>query len=39
MVLQGDASKIANELGWNPSIPLERSLADLLDYWRNRLGG
>ncbi len=24
------------ELGWEPRIPLEQSIADTLDYWRNR---
>lgn len=38
-VLQGDATKIEQELGWKPAIPLQQSLADLLDYWRTRLGG
>ena len=37
MVLQGDGSKIQRELGWEPTIPLQQSLADLLDYWRDRL--
>lgn len=39
MVLQGDAGKVKRELGWEPTIPLARSLADLLDYWRARVGG
>ena len=24
------------ELGWAPRIPLEQSIADTLDYWRDR---
>ena len=24
------------ELGWAPRIPLEQSIADALDYWRDR---
>jgi len=34
-VLLGDASKIKACTGWRPEIPLEKTLADLLDYWRD----
>ncbi len=37
MLLVGDASKIKNELGWKPEIPIEKTLKDLLDYWRERV--
>jgi GDP-4-dehydro-6-deoxy-D-mannose reductase len=30
----GDRSRIAAEIGWQPELPIERTLADLLDYWR-----
>jgi GDP-4-dehydro-6-deoxy-D-mannose reductase len=30
----GDISKIKAEVGWQPEIPLEQSLADILAYWR-----
>jgi len=33
-LLLGDPSRIRDELGWAPEIPLERSVDDLLDYWR-----
>jgi GDP-4-dehydro-6-deoxy-D-mannose reductase len=33
-VLVGDRGRIEDELGWIPEIPLDRTLADLLDYWR-----
>jgi GDP-4-dehydro-6-deoxy-D-mannose reductase len=33
-ILVGDATRIREELGWRPQIPLDRTLADLLDYWR-----
>ncbi len=36
-VLVGDPSRIEHELGWRPEIPLERTLADLLEYWRGRV--
>jgi GDP-4-dehydro-6-deoxy-D-mannose reductase len=35
-VLIGDSAKFRAETGWEPEIPLERTLADLLDYWRYR---
>jgi GDP-4-dehydro-6-deoxy-D-mannose reductase len=34
--LVGDNRKIRAETGWEPLIPLERTLTDLLDYWRVR---
>jgi GDP-4-dehydro-6-deoxy-D-mannose reductase len=36
-VLVGDAAKFRRLTGWRPEIPLERTLGDLLDYWRNQL--
>jgi len=33
-VLAGDPSRIRTELGWAPSIPLEQTLDDILEYWR-----
>ncbi len=32
--LHGDARKIGGDTGWRPSIPLEQTLRDLLEYWR-----
>jgi GDP-mannose 4,6-dehydratase len=29
--------KFRNETGWEPQIPLEKTLEDLLDYWREEL--
>ncbi|MBI5145311.1 MAG: GDP-mannose 4,6-dehydratase [Candidatus Omnitrophica bacterium] len=29
--------KFKNETGWEPQIPLEKTLKDLLDYWRDML--
>ncbi len=34
--LAGDNERIKKETGWSPEIPLERTLRDLLDYWRAR---
>ena len=35
----GDRSRLTNELGWTPAIPMEQTLTDLLDYWRQVVGG
>jgi len=35
-VLIGDSSKFRAATGWVPRIPLEQTLADSLDYWRER---
>lgn len=32
-----DSSKINKDTGWKPEIPIEKSLLDSLDYWRNIL--
>ncbi len=34
--LCGDFSKLNRITGWKPDIPLDRTLADLLEYWRER---
>lgn len=34
---QGDPSLLERDTGWRPAIPLERTLRDLLAYWRLRL--
>ena len=36
MVLEGDATKVRKTTSWEPEIPLERTLRDLLGYWRQR---
>jgi GDP-4-dehydro-6-deoxy-D-mannose reductase len=33
----GDRSRLTGELGWTPQIPMERTLTDLLEYWRRTL--
>jgi GDP-4-dehydro-6-deoxy-D-mannose reductase len=33
----GDSSHLRAVTGWEPEIPLERTLADLLGYWRHRV--
>ena len=36
-VLVGDPSRLQATTGWEPRIPLEQTLADLLDFWRKRI--
>jgi GDP-4-dehydro-6-deoxy-D-mannose reductase len=37
-VLVADPSAFRKKTGWMPEIPLEQSLFDLLEYWREKLG-
>ncbi|MDQ6695072.1 MAG: GDP-mannose 4,6-dehydratase, partial [Chloroflexota bacterium] len=36
-ILWADASKFIDATGWQPTIPYEQTLRDLLDYWRERV--
>ncbi len=36
-LLVGDASRLRAVTGWEPSVPFERTLSDLLDWWRGRV--
>jgi GDPmannose 4,6-dehydratase len=36
-VLRGSAEKIRHAVGWMPHIPLEQTLLDLLEYWRQQI--
>jgi GDP-4-dehydro-6-deoxy-D-mannose reductase len=36
-LILGDPARISAEVGWHATIPIEDTLADLLDYWRNRV--
>jgi GDP-4-dehydro-6-deoxy-D-mannose reductase len=36
-VLRGDPRRLREELGWAPTISLEESLTDILDYWRKEV--
>ena len=31
---QGDNSKLCTQTGWKPEIPIEKTIEDLLNYWR-----
>ncbi len=35
----GDASKLRRATGWRPEISLDRSLADILNFWREKCRG
>lgn len=36
-ILQADITKFGKLTGWKPEIPLDKTLEDLLDYWRERV--
>ncbi|MDD5747676.1 MAG: GDP-mannose 4,6-dehydratase [Actinomycetota bacterium] len=37
MILEADATKFRRATGWEPGIPFEKTLEDLLNYWRERV--
>ena len=36
-ILQGDSSKFRKQTGWKPKIPFEKTMEDLLNYWRENV--
>jgi len=36
-MLVGDATRLRHVTGWTPKIPIEQTLADTLDWWRERV--
>jgi len=36
-ILRGDSSKFRKQTGWKPKIPFEKTMEDLLNYWRERV--
>ena len=36
-ILHGDCSKFKEKTGWKPEIPFDKTLEDLLNYWRERV--
>lgn len=36
-ILLSDCTKFREQTGWEPQFPFERTLRDLLDYWRERV--
>ncbi|MBN2070499.1 MAG: GDP-mannose 4,6-dehydratase [Candidatus Krumholzibacteriota bacterium] len=37
-LLEGDYGKFHTDTGWKPEIPVDKTLSDLLDFWRNASG-
>jgi GDP-4-dehydro-6-deoxy-D-mannose reductase len=37
MILLGDCTKFQKKTGWKPEIPFEKTMEDLLDYWREKV--
>jgi GDP-4-dehydro-6-deoxy-D-mannose reductase len=37
-VLRGDPTRLQHATGWKPEIPLDQTLADVLQYWRQNEG-
>lgn len=35
-IIVGDVSKLKKDTGWKQDIPMRQTIADMLDYWRNR---
>jgi len=35
-ILLGDCSKFRNDTGWKPEIPFEKTLSDIIEFWRSR---
>ncbi|MCK5567712.1 MAG: hypothetical protein KAI62_07355, partial [Actinomycetia bacterium] len=35
----GDNTRLVSDTGWKAEYPLERSLEDALDYWRENVAG
>jgi GDP-4-dehydro-6-deoxy-D-mannose reductase len=33
----GDITRIQEQTGWRPQIPLEQSLQDIMTYWREQM--
>ena len=33
-IIVGDVTKLKHDTGWKQDIPMERTIADMLDYWR-----
>ena len=36
-ILHGDCTKFKERTGWEPEIPFEKTMSDLLDYWREKI--
>jgi GDP-4-dehydro-6-deoxy-D-mannose reductase len=38
-MISANTSKIRKDVGWIAEIPIERTIEDTLNYWRNRISG
>ena len=38
-IIEADIRKINEETGWKPEIPFSQTVKEILDYWRERIGG
>ncbi len=36
-IIAGDIAKLKNDTGWKQQIPLEQTIADMLEYWRHHI--
>ncbi|MFM2385393.1 MAG: hypothetical protein RL660_150 [Bacteroidota bacterium] len=36
-VIYGDSSRLVAQTGWQQSIPLEKTIADMIEYWRTKI--
>lgn len=36
-ILEGDSTRVREEVGWEPVISIEQTMQDTLDYWRGRV--
>ncbi len=36
-IIVGDVTKLKRDTGWKQNIPMEQTIADMLDYWRREL--
>ena len=36
-IIVGNVNKLKSDTGWKQEIPMEQTIADMLDYWRNHL--
>jgi GDP-4-dehydro-6-deoxy-D-mannose reductase len=37
-LLVGDHTRLTTDTGWTPQIPFEKTVDDLIEYWRRRIG-
>jgi GDP-4-dehydro-6-deoxy-D-mannose reductase len=37
-IITADIAELTRDTGWKPKIPLDKTISDTLDYWRNKSG-